>query len=576
MKRSNTTRMACSWIVGVALRVLSVMAFVNPQMAVAKGTTGSWRVDSARVAMLSALPASGIGLPAFSIVDAPTVATTESGAHRRAAAMGAQARAVFATPVYVDPTGLSRFPTPSILVRFDGSLSREAQVEALEAVAGLTVLDEEFGGMARCYRLRSTAATGEEALAQVAQLRNLPGVDWAEADWISEVRSHSVTPNDPHFPEQWGIRNTGQILPGPGQRDPLPGVPDRDVNADHVWSFTIGDPSVVVVVLDDGVQQGHLDIHQIPGADFTGSPALVGGPGNECDNHGTQMAGAISGVIDNGIGVAGVAPGCRIASARIVAKNVPCNGTGFLSFSAMVAALDWAQSIGARVTTNSNAFGFSQAVSDKYAETRAAGMVHFAATGNEGASTISYPASDASVLAIAAIRHNGTLYPPSNTGEGMFAVAPGTTIWTTDRTGTAGGDMGDYLTVNGTSPAGAFAAGVAALLLSVDGTLSPDQVESTLAATARFNADGYSTTIGYGTLDARGAVEAVGDVFVSGEAASGGDGTLEAPFQTVGQGVGTAASGEVVIVKAGSYGELLTLSQPVTLKAASGAVVLGP
>ena len=137
-----------------------------------------------------------------------------------------------------------------------------------------------------------------------------------------------------------------------------------DMDGPEAWDISTGKASVIVVVIDTGVQQNHPDIYQVTGMDFTSDGPGDGGPGNIHDNHGTPVAGCISATVNNSIGTVGIAPGCRIASARtFITTN--SNGSWSRLSSWTVNTLVWAETLGARVTNNSNRYGFSSAaVSD--------------------------------------------------------------------------------------------------------------------------------------------------------------------------------------------------------------------
>ena len=213
-------------------------------------------------------------------------------------------------------------------------------------------------------------------------------------------------------------------------------------------------------------------------------------------------------MINNSLGTVGIAPGCRSASARTFISSLACDGSWSSSSSWTVNSLAWAQSIGARVSNNSNIYGFqSSAIAQKYASTRAAGIVHFACAGNSSSSTIAYPASLPDVNAVAALDRNGNLASFSNFGTGLDFSAPGAAIYTTDRTGSAGWVSDDYVTADGTSFASPYAAGVAALILSVNPSLNATNVEQIMQqSSVDRGAAGYDTTYGWGFVNAYNAV----------------------------------------------------------------------
>ena len=136
--------------------------------------------------------------------------------------------------------------------------------------------------------------------------------------------------------------------------------------------------------------------------------------------------------------------------------------------------------------------------------------MHFAATGNDGTSTIGFPANLSSVNAVSAIQSNGSLASFSTNGNGNFICAPGAAVLTTDRTGSDGYASGDTTSIDGTSFSSPYAAGVAALVISANPELTPDEVEQVLADTAKDRgAPGYDTIYGWGLVDAAAAVAAV-------------------------------------------------------------------
>jgi subtilisin family serine protease len=408
----------------------------------------------------------------------------------------------YTSPIFRDRMDGPMVIPPVILVRFDEAVT-EAQADAVVAPLG-TVLERHFANVPNLYRVASSRRDGLAVLADANALAARADTRYAEPDLIFTGSTGSST-NDPRFPDAWGLNNTGQLIFG------RPGTPDIDMNALEAWSTTEGDPSIITVVIDTGVDQAHPDIRQIPGQDFTTEPGVNGGPGNFCDNHGTAVAGCISGIVNNTIGAAGIAPGTTIASARPFISQLNCSGSWSTQISSTVSVLAYAESIGARVTNNSNFYGFTSAtIEDKYAQTRADGMVHFASAGNSDAPFVSYPASLPSVNAIGALRNDGTKAGFSNFGPNIFVTAPGQDIISTDRLGADGYSSENYTFVSGTSFASPYAAGVAALILSVDPSLTAAEVETILRTTTKdLGAPGFDTTYGHGLVDAAAALAAL-------------------------------------------------------------------
>lgn len=416
-----------------------------------------------------------------------------------------QSDSEFVAPVFVDDLGGPFIPTQDILVRFEQGTDRTSQQQIIADLDIGTVLDVDWANMPGAYRIRSKSKNGLTVLDQANALACRKEVVWAEPDMIFTGRG-SFEPNDEFFEVCWGLNNTGQFIVCQNGS----GLFGFDMDAAEAWDTTIGNEEIMVLILETGVQQDHPDLNQIPGADFTGNVG-DGSPVNPCENHGTAVAGCVTSIINNEIGAVGVAPGCRIASGRVFVgvENDVCNNSWNAQFSWGADALTWAESLGVRVTNNSNFYGgTSAALEAKYEQTRNDGMIHFASAGNNGDSTVLYPARLESVNAVAALNYQGQLASFSTSGVGIAFSAPGEGIATTDRVGAEGYNPTDYVCVNGTSFASPYTAGVAALVLSVDPSLNAFEVEQIMQeSSVDLGVSGYDTTFGWGMVNANQAVE---------------------------------------------------------------------
>jgi subtilisin family serine protease len=399
----------------------------------------------------------------------------------------------FVSPVFIGEDGGPLIVTRDVLIGFDERVTPQRAREVIAEMIDAEILDEALGDAPNVYRVRARSRDGFEVLAAANALADRAEVRFAEPDMIFTGRG-TLIPNDPNFADAWAFRNTAQFG----------GVAGQDMNAPAAWDITTGSNSIITVVIDTGVDPAHADLNlRLPGSDATGGSGQ-GAPGNACDNHGTPVAGNISGRIDNGIGSSGLAPTSRVASARTFISSLSCDGSWSSQASWTVGALTFAQFISARVTNNSNYYGFSSStIADKYASTKAAGIVHFASAGNNGTGSISYPSSLPSVNAVAALDTNGLRAGFSQFGAGLDFSAPGVSIHSTDRLGTAGYSGNDYAFVSGTSFASPLSAAVAALVLSYNNALTALQVERAMQQGARDRgAVGYDTGYGWGFVDA--------------------------------------------------------------------------
>ena len=357
-----------------------------------------------------------------------------------------------------------------------------------------------------------------------ADLGASEGVVYAVSEMFRpmELRSRYV-PNDPLFGEQWALENTGQAGHATG----------ADVDAPEAWAFTLGSPAVTIAVLDDGVQLDHPDLAaNIAGAgrDFSVYPPAEGAePRVAADRHGTSVAGVAAASGDNGVGVSGICPRCRILPIRV-------HGSSNLG---VAEAFRYAVAQGADVITNS--WGYAPSIRKRAAEAVDAAVrdaIDSAAReGRDGRGTLvvfgmtneavdncgahaDISALD-SVVAVGVSDHND-LIGGSGFGACMDLVAPAkperrSTMGnaTTDRTGLDGHADGDYFAAfGGTSAAAPLVAGIAGLLLSLNPELTRTDLTQILEHTAdkidpdhaAYDAAGISVRAGHGRVNAARAL----------------------------------------------------------------------
>jgi subtilisin family serine protease len=351
--------------------------------------------------------------------------------------------------------------TDRVLIRFHDTV-RPTTASVLVAAERLQAV-----GANGLHRLSLDASeTVEQA---VSRLSKLPSVALVEPDYL--LRSEAVYPNDPSFPQQYALHNIGQSG----------GLVDADIDAPEAWSVSTGSHTVIVAVLDTGIDIYHPDL----AANIWVNPGEIAGDGIDndgngyvddvrgwdfvdedndprCTNfHGTHVAGIIGAVGNNGLGVSGVAWNVQLMPLRFLAQD----GTGYTSDA--IRALDYARMNGAKIANASwSGGGSSQALSDAIERFRQAGGIFVAAAGNNGQSndlTPRYPASYThdNVIAVAASDRNDQLASFSNFGtQTVDLAAPGSFIISTM-------PGGQYGYASGTSMAAPQVAGAAALIWSV-------------------------------------------------------------------------------------------------------------
>jgi subtilisin family serine protease/fibronectin type 3 domain-containing protein len=323
-----------------------------------------------------------------------------------------------------------------MIVKFKTGTTDAADI-LRRTVLGTTV--KKFKSGAELVRLPK----GSNVESAINSLKRTGKVEYAEPDYILTASDLSA-PNDPYLPYLWGLKNTGQKI---GSSYGTPGV---DVNAMPAWSTSTGN-GVVVAIIDTGLDFNHPDLAgkawfnpgEIPGDgidndgngyvddvngwDFWNQDGSVFDP-LDGDEHGTHVAGTIGAWVDNGLGVAGVAPDVRFMSLKFLGPQ-----GGYTSDA--ISAIEYASSFGVKLSNNSwGGGGYEQALADAIA---ASGMLFVAAAGNDGEDNDAFPHYPSSynndnILSVAAIENTGALAYFSNYGLTSVDVgAPGRNILST-------------------------------------------------------------------------------------------------------------------------------------------------
>ncbi len=212
-------------------------------------------------------------------------------------------------PVYVASEDRARMVvTDEIIVCLDDAILIDVLAAKFEAL-GLSIVERLPLKNAPTWLLRLSASSKDDTLTVCEKLRHIEGVLWAEPEFARELH-FEFTPNDPLFSMQQNLHNTGQNG----------ATSDADVDAPEAWDVTPGSSSIVIAILDDGVDTSHTDLMIAPGGyDFYNNdndPSPVG-----TDGHGTGCAGVAAAMINNSYRVSGMAGGCRILPIKIAEGN---------------------------------------------------------------------------------------------------------------------------------------------------------------------------------------------------------------------------------------------------------------
>lgn len=362
----------------------------------------------------------------------------------------------------------------TLLVGLRPGVAPAAERAALARVHGRAIATFGGGGVLVAVR------TGTERRAATV-LRRLPTIRYAE---LNGVEMASNLPDDPSFPLQWGLRNTGQVVNG------FTGTAGADVDAQDLWSMEQGSGSVVVAEVDSGIDYTHPDL----AANVWTNPGGVGGcpagthgynvVAQTCDpmddyGHGTHVAGIMGAVGNNGTGITGL----MWSTSLLPVKWLNSRGRG--SDFRLIQALDWVVTakqagVNIAVVNDSGVFvksGYSQAVSDAIGRLAANNILLVVAAGNNKTDldiTPHYPCSyqASNEICVAATDSRDRLAGFSNWGPNTVQLAaPGKNIYST----LPGGSYG-YM--SGTSMAAPLVSATAAMVASAEPQDTLSQIRS--------------------------------------------------------------------------------------------------
>ena len=113
--------------------------------------------------------------------------------------------------------------------------------------------------LSRIYKVQVELEKGQSFQEAVDAYKGNPYVEYAELNYIVSI---DLTPNDPLYPLQWSLNNTGQVYPESGKYNTPPGTPDCDIEASEAWNVHTGSSEVIVAVVDTGVDYTHRDLHE--------------------------------------------------------------------------------------------------------------------------------------------------------------------------------------------------------------------------------------------------------------------------------------------------------------------------
>jgi subtilisin family serine protease/photosystem II stability/assembly factor-like uncharacterized protein len=348
-----------------------------------------------------------------------------------------------------------------------------------------SLLDADKFGVGRIIQIKYDSPVDPFDLC--IKLMDNPELEYAEPVYVRYTTAY--TPNDPRLSQEWHLNNT---------------------KSKEAWDITKGDPTVLIAIIDTGVDWTHEDlkdniwtnpgetpadgidndangkIDDYHGWDFVGNitptEAAYGqykednDPINNGQFHGTHVAGCASATTDNAVGVA--APGffCKILPVKCASDNAQTGGV-HRGYEAIL----YAAHLGAHVINCSwGGPGYSQAEQDIINQALALGSVVVTASGNDGMNIdngTQYPAGLENLMSVGSSETTDKYSTWSNYGVKVTTYAPGASILST-MPGNA------YSFQQGTSMACPVASGIVGLVRSVFKNYTPMQVIQQVRSTS--------------------------------------------------------------------------------------------
>lgn len=376
-----------------------------------------------------------------------------------------------------------------IIIKFAEPV-RHARVVSNRLVTGLASVDKLFSshevesiqplfknikhkkssvGLDRIYTIYLHEGTNIGQL--IKKLNKLPEIEYAE-----ESKIYHTFSDDVYFPFQYALENTR--------------FPDADIDVKEAWKTETGDPSVLVSVVDTGVDYNRADlaerVQMDSGYDFVNED---NDPMDD-NGHGTHVAGIIGASHNNLYNIAGVAPNISIAAFKVLDEYG--SGSSDDVASGIIESVD----AGAKIINLSLGGSFSNIVEDALQYAYKNSVLSIAAAGNNGSKSISFPASSEYAVSVGATNKRNKKAGFSNFGKELDIMAPGVRIVSLYTNG-------HTCKLSGTSMAAPHVVGVAALVISNQNTLTIEEIKSRLFEHAfDLGKPGYDKKFGWGLIQA--------------------------------------------------------------------------
>ena len=286
--------------------------------------------------------------------------------------------------------------------------------------------------------------------------------------------------NDPYSSKQWGMKMIGM---------------------EAAWQSGLTGRGVRVAVIDGGVytNTGEFDADRLlPGKNMISE----GGSTEDSNGHGTFIAGIIGASKDNGVGIAGVAPGVTIVPIKTSNDGDTQNGVSAQAFYAAVDEFHCDV-----INYSSGAMQLSSGIREAVDYAVSKGVIVVCSTGNDGGTALYYPGALEDTIGVGSINKGMERSEFSHRNKSIFVVAPGEDVYSL-------GQNGSVYSSRGTSFSAPFVAGLAALLKEAHPEMNTADFKQILIRSSKdLGEAGYDVEYGYGLIQAPAAIRAAAEYF---------------------------------------------------------------
>ncbi|MBG6068710.1 S8 family peptidase [Micromonospora ureilytica] len=376
------------------------------------------------------------------------------GLPRRSVLIGVAAATMLAvgTPALAaEPVGVVRaaggataVPDSYIVVLKDSAVARDRVGDTAKRLSG-----RHGGTVARTYGAALRGFEAKVSASAAARIAADPAVAYVEQNHTVSISGTQTNP------PSWGLDRIDQ----------------RNLPLDSSYTYPNTASNVHAYIIDTGIRFSHNDFG---GRATSGYDAVDGGSADDCNGHGTHVAGTVGG------SAYGVAKAVQLVGVRVL----NCSGSG--TNAGVIGGVDWvtANAIKPAVANMSLGGGANSSLDNAVRNSIASGVTYGLAAGNDNGANAcnTSPARTTEAITVGSTTSSDARSSFSNVGTCLDIFAPGSSItsaWYNSNTATN--------TISGTSMATPHVVGAAALVASANPSWTPAQVRNQLVANATPN-----------------------------------------------------------------------------------------